>query len=180
MTVIDKLLILLIDFITMILSILLIGLYSGILDIKFLIANFENYQKYTVGIEGIVVGAVLFLISIRILQLFFRKKKVKQAIVARNEFGDVNISLDAINSLVHDIVKEESNAKDIQSKIKVKEDGVHVYLNFVVDSRTIIPELSERLQEILKARVSESTGVKISKVQILIKEIKREERARLD
>jgi uncharacterized alkaline shock family protein YloU len=177
MTVIDKLLVLLIDVIIMVLSILIIGLYSGILDIEYLVASL---QGYTVGIEGIIVGGALFLISVRILQLFFRKKKIKKAIVAKNELGDVNISLDAINSLVHDIVKQESNTKDIQSQIRVKENGVHVYLNLVVDSRTIIPELSERLQEILKDRVSESTGVKISKVQILIKEIKREERVRLD
>jgi len=180
MTVIDKLLILLIDFITMVLSILLIGIYSGILDIKALVDNFENYQKYATGIEGVVVGVVLFLISIRVLQLFFRKKKVKQAIVASNELGDVNISLDAINSLVVDIVKEEAVTKDVESRIRVKEDGVHVYLNLVVNSKAVIPELSERLQETLKARVSESTGVKIANVQILIKEINREGRMRLD
>lgn len=177
MTAIDKFFILLIDLIVMIISILIIGLYSGILKIGYLI---DNLQYYTKGVEGIVVGAVLFLISIRVLQLFFRKKKVKEAIVAKNELGDVNISLDAINSLVQDIVKREAEVKDIHSKLKAKEEGIHIFLNLTVDSQSNIPKLSEMLQEMLTAGVTASTGVNISKVQIFIKEIKKEKVARLD
>ncbi len=177
MTVIDKFFILFMDLIIMIFSILLVGIYSGLLDLTYLT---DLVQGYSQGIEGIVVGVVLFLISVRVLQLFFRRKKVKQTVITTNQLGNINITLEAINDLVQDIVRKETSVKDVNSRIKVREDGVHIYLNLIVGIKSSIPELSERIQKLLKVKVTEATGVDISKVEIMIKEINKEARMRVE
>ncbi len=177
MTAIDKLFLLIINFIIMVLSVLLLGVYSEILEVDYLV-DFLNYN--TSGVEGIIVGSVLFLITIRVFQLFFRKKRVKKAVVAKGKLGSVNITLDALNSLVDDIVRRKQEVQDLQSKVQVKDNGLHIYLKLTVSADTIIPELSEELQELLKYKINQATGANIAKVEIIVKEIKKSQKMRVD
>ncbi|WP_027340162.1 alkaline shock response membrane anchor protein AmaP [Halonatronum saccharophilum] len=177
MEIIDRLFVMLLTLLVGITSVFMIGLSFGVI-------SFEAVEAFFAILEGSielgVVGAVLFLISIRVLQLFFRRKKVSGAIVVMNEFGNVRITLDAINSLVKEVIEEEGQFDNIDSKVKVKDDCVNIRMNLTSDTRANIPELATSLQEMVKERVASTTGVEISKVEILIKEIQKKKRLRVD
>ncbi|WP_408954651.1 alkaline shock response membrane anchor protein AmaP [Natroniella sp. ANB-PHB2] len=177
MKLLDKFFMLLFTVILILLSSVMIGLAVDLV-------SFQHLFEFIRGLEGRVevgvIGLIFFLMSVRILQLLFRRKKSKSAVVDNAKTGTIMISLEAINSLVRKLVEQEDKVVESNSKIKIKDKGVHIYLKLVVYTETNIPNLTQKLQEIIKEQVTQSTGVKVGQVEILIRELQSEEATRLD
>ncbi len=178
MKIVDKVFILFFAVIFIVLSIGMLGISFELIDMNSFIYSIKELANYKVEVG--IVGLVLFLISIRVLQLLFRRKKNLKAIVANNELGGVEVTLDAINSLVKDVVRYEGEVSDIQSKVNVEERGVYVYLKLKLTAESNLPEFTKRLQNIVKDSITNYMGVDVARVEILIKEINKKKTLRVE
>nr|WP_282706866.1 alkaline shock response membrane anchor protein AmaP [Natroniella acetigena] len=173
----DKFFMLLFTVILILLSLGMIGLAVDLISFQYL---FEFTRGLENRIEVGIIGLIFFLMSVRILQLLFRRKKSKSAVVGNSKSGTIMISLEAINSLVKKLVEQEDKVVESNSKIKIKDNGVHIYLKLVALAETNVPNLTQKLQEVIKEQVTQSTGVKVGQVEILIRELQSEAGTRLD
>nr|WP_282580189.1 alkaline shock response membrane anchor protein AmaP [Natroniella sulfidigena] len=173
----DRFFMLLFTVILILLSLTMIGLSVELISSQYL---FEFVKGLENRIEVGILGLIFFLMSVRILQLLFRRKKSKSALIKSSKSGKIMISLEAINNLVKNLVRQEDEVIEIDSVLKAEEKGVHISLKLAVISETNVPQLSQRLQEVIKEQVTESTGVKVGQVEILVKELQSEAGARLD
>ncbi len=60
---------------------------------------------------------------------------------------------------------------DAGVKVSVKEDGVHLSLGIIVDYGINIPELTWKVQRVIKEEVEKSTGFKVVQVNITVEGI---------
>ncbi len=169
MKLIDKLFMFILTLVVMAMAILLIGLATNL----FVMNRVLDYMsEFGGGLEAGLTGFVLLLLSQRILFVLF-KRKAKDTMINKGKIGNVKITLKAINRLVKSVAKEEVKVKKISSNVKAdKSGGVSVALNLTVPFGTNITELTGFLQQKIKDQISESTGAKVNKVEILVEEIK--------
>jgi uncharacterized alkaline shock family protein YloU len=123
--------------------------------------------------EAGLVGAVFFLVSLRLLLAGLRSHRTKDAIVHHTEMGDVHISLDAIKNLVEKIARHTRGVRGV--KVRVHQDGqgqgLKVYLKAVVSPENNVPSVSEELQKRVHEHIKNTVGVELVDVQILVENI---------
>ncbi|AGB40518.1 Protein of unknown function (DUF322) [Halobacteroides halobius DSM 5150] len=172
MQYLDRFFVLVFTLLWTIVSLLMMGISIGWIDSLYLV-DLINQDLQLVGI----IGGILFLISLRILQLFLPgKEKVTQTVVAQGKLGTIKVSLGAIKKLAEEIVRQEVKVTEIKSKVEVTEQGVDILLDLAIVSRANIAELGEKLQEQIREQVTASTGAEVDQVEILINKVSRQEK----
>ena len=155
---------------------------AGAISLFILVSPYQNFLEYywtsminILGIlEIVLIGLVILLISIRTLWLAFKREKKVDSVTKELELGEVKISLDAIETMVKQVAEQTKGVKDIQTKIRAKEDGVIIYFKGKVLPDVIIPELSEELQSDIKEHVETVSGIVVKEVKMLIENISNE------
>ncbi|MDD2220516.1 MAG: alkaline shock response membrane anchor protein AmaP [Clostridia bacterium] len=113
----------------------------------------------------IVVGAFSFYSGVA------KKAETKIAKISSAEGAGVNISLEAIDSVVKIAASRVVNIKDVKSKVIPSGDGVSVSLSVSVPDNTSVPQTASQLQTDVKAALEMMTGLKVNEVKVLINSI---------
>lgn len=82
--------------------------------------------------------------------------------------GDVKISVQAIDHLVHKCINAYDQIVSAKVKIGGKEDAMEITLHVVVRTDVRIPSLIEELREDIKKSLQHSAGVTVSGVQVYV------------
>lgn len=116
---------------------------------------------------------ILILAGIRLFWVGVRRpgEKGRHVILAESALGQVNISLQAIENLVVKVVGQVNGVKEVKPKIVSDPQGVGVQVRAVVTPDINIPEVSMEIQQRIKERVFEVTGVTVSRVKVFIENI---------
>ena len=152
-------------FISLLLAIYSFGLvqYSSLPDI---------IEGFHAQIElGILFLAAFILAAMVIYPFFTRSSKRKATIVNNSELGEVDITLEALENLVQGVSIQQEEIEDIKTNLIATENGVLIKLNGKVHPDTVIPELTTKLQKIIKNYLEDTTGVNVEEVKILIKDV---------
>ena len=87
-----------------------------------------------------------------------------------NENGKLMISKETIQNIVDGVTKEYKGTIDVSSKVMLdKNNNVNIYINLIVESNTIIKDLSAELQNEIKDKVKKITDLEVKEVNITIK-----------
>jgi len=126
-----------------------------------------------------LTGLLLIFVSISFAQLILGKMQREKTIAFHNPAGQVSVALSAVEDLVRRIALQLTEVKDARSDIIVNKKGIQIDLRIIFRSEVNIPELTLRLQELIKGRVQELLGleeeiiVRIHISKIITKEEKR-------
>ena len=126
------------------------------------------YNNWGIGFLFIIIFAIGAWV---LYQLFNTDYHDAFTVVNKNELGEVDITLDALKNLIKGIVTQQEGIDDIRTKLATTEDGVSIFLRGKVQTKTIIPRLTEELQEMVKAYIEDTSGVDVCKVRVLIDDI---------
>jgi len=138
---------------------------------------YQNYGQIEMGI----VGLIFFIIAIRILRSLVRgNDHNRNAIVRENSLGQVRLSLSAIDALVREVVIKTRGVKELESRLRVNEEGLIIFLEVVVTPDINIPELTEDLQEQIREYLSRTTGVVANNIEILVDNIAQDSNLRVE
>ena len=174
MKFLDKLVLKIFSLIILILTIGLILIMTGIIpmgtieEYLIMLSEYENGIKIT-----IVILAVLMLLAIK--GMFFTAKKEsngKEGIILENTNGKLVISKESLENLIASVIKDIPGADTVSSKtILDKDKNLIVYVTAVVSKDVMIKDISNELQDKIKAAMKRTADLDVKEVNIKIKNI---------
>jgi len=121
--------------------------------------------------EASLVGAIFFLVSIRLLLAGLRSRKVKDTIVHHNDIGDVHISLTAVENLVEKVARHIRGVRGIKVKVSLVEQEITVKLNAVVSPESHVPTVASDIQSRVHEYIKNTVGIELADVQVNVEKI---------
>ncbi len=119
----------------------------------------------------VVVGIVLFIISLTIFSGAFNKGKLDRYVSQGGSHGEIRISFSAVESLILRVSRGNRQIKEIKTKITTGQGGLTILLKVVVLPETNIPEMIGNLQEAIKEHIEEMIGITVSEVKVLVEKV---------
>jgi hypothetical protein len=134
-----------------------------------------------------LTGGLLIFISLMVVQITIGIIHKEKTIAFENPDGRVTISLTAIEDFIKRSMKQLPEIKESRPTVRAGKKGISIINRVVLFSDTNIPETTEKIQGIVKARVQEMLGVeepvdiqvnviKISHKEDKAREFKKEEK----
>jgi uncharacterized alkaline shock family protein YloU len=123
-----------------------------------------------------LTGILLIFISIMVVQIALGKIRREKTIAFENPDGQVTISLSAIEDFIKRALKQLPEVKDLKPSVKAGKKGIFIINRVTLFSDVNIPEMTEKIQTIVKTRVQDMLGVeepisiKVHVVKIVHKE----------
>ena len=111
--------------------------------------------RLTLGITGIL----LIIISVMVVQLTVGKIQREKTIAFENPDGQVTISLSAIEDFIKRALKQLPEVKELRPNVKAGKKGILIINRVTLFSDVNIPEMTEKIQNIVKTRVQDMLGV---------------------
>lgn len=111
--------------------------------------------RLTIGIAGIL----LIFISILVAQLVMGKIQREKTIAFENPDGQVTISLNAVEDFIKRAMKQLPEVKELRPSVRANKKGVLIINRVTLFSDVHIPDVTEKIQNIVKARVQEMLGI---------------------
>lgn len=102
-----------------------------------------------------LISALIILISISFTQSVIGKMQREKNIAFTTPSGEVSIALAALEDLIKRIVLQVPEVKSLRPDVIVGKKGFTVNLRLDLRSETSIPDLTERLQELVKNKIRE-------------------------
>ncbi|MGI6491763.1 MAG: alkaline shock response membrane anchor protein AmaP [Peptococcaceae bacterium] len=118
--------------------------------------------------------AIMVLIGLRLLWVSLRRNKTKKSsyvVLREGALGEVNLSLQAIENLVEKVVTQMSGVKEVKPSVMTVPDGIGININVAVTPDVNMPQLTEEMQNKVKSRMYEVTGLTINTIKVVIENI---------
>lgn len=129
------------------------------------------------NIAYLIVAILFLIVSLRFfLSSFqFKRNKEDRGIRQRSDLGEINITVQTIQTIVERVARRVKGVRDLRSSVKVIESGTVISLKVSVDGETPFPELTHKLQTDVKEQVESITGILISEVKVVVTEVAQQE-----
>lgn len=146
----------------------------------FLLAvNYRLIPGITVSLPGwanetilLATGAGFLLLALVALSIGLRSsKKIGNAVIKGSEYGEVLISITALENMVLRVVQQTQGIKDVSRQVNYTTDGLVVRIHIRVMPDVPLPDLISGLQSKTKEYLEEITGVVVHEVKVTIDNI---------
>lgn len=172
MSLFDRFILTIYSFALIVLSCIAIGMTSGLID-PYYIRPYVD-QILTGMQPAYLIASILFLlVSLRFFFSSFRRQKPKneKGIRRRSDLGEVNITLQTIQTIAERAARRIKGVRDLKTSVNAMESGNTITLRVSVDGETPIPELTQKMQADVKEQVETIAGVAIAEVSVIVKEV---------
>ncbi|OPY57534.1 MAG: hypothetical protein A4E55_01587 [Pelotomaculum sp. PtaU1.Bin035] len=95
----------------------------------------------------------------------------KHVVLTESALGQVRVSLKAVENLVEKVVSQVDGIREVKPRIVSIPQGVGIHVCATVTPEINVPEVSLEVQNQVKERVFEVTGISISTVKVSIENI---------
>jgi uncharacterized alkaline shock family protein YloU len=112
-------------------------------------------SRFIVGL----IGLLLILISYSFAQLILGRFASEKTIAFVTSSGKVTIALSAVEDLIRRMSSFMPEIKELRPDVIATKKGIKVDLRVILKSEANIPELTSRLEEIIKSKLAEVLGI---------------------
>lgn len=140
-----------------------LSVISQVLDVVY----YDTHARFLVA--GISIGIIC--VSITLENLIYGSRRRERTIAFDNPGGPVTVSLAAIEDLIKRLSIQVVEIKEIRPTVLAIRKGLDIDIKLILRSEANIPELTTRLQDLVKRKVEESIGME-GKLNIHIHVIK--------
>ncbi|WP_353892379.1 alkaline shock response membrane anchor protein AmaP [Proteinivorax hydrogeniformans] len=123
------------------------------------------------GWEIALAFAILAILGLIAMVLAFTTKKEPSSLLIASEYGEVRVSLQTIDSLVHQGAKKIKGIKELKSRIIVRDGSLYIYVKAVLYGDRNIPELTMQLQQLISEHVYSISGINVDEVKVLVENV---------
>ena len=113
------------------------------------------YYEQRLRLVFFLTGAGLILLNWTIVQLTIAKLQRQKTIAFENPDGQVTVSLSAIEDFIRRSTRELPEVKDLRSDVIAGKGRILVRARVTLWSEAHIPEVTERIQSLIRSRVQE-------------------------
>lgn len=113
------------------------------------------YTEKNLRLACFLTGVGLILLNWMIAQLTLAKLQRQKTIAFENPDGQVTVSLSAVEDFIRRSTRELPEVKDLRSDVVAKKGRIMVRARVTLWSEAHIPEVTERIQGLIKSRVQE-------------------------
>jgi uncharacterized alkaline shock family protein YloU len=117
------------------------------------------YNTPQARIVTAATGLFLIIVSITFAHLTASGIQREKTIAFTNPEGRVTVSLAAIEDFIRRLITQISEIKELKPNVIASKKGVEVSTRVVLFSDTNIPEVTEKIQTVIKKRVQEMLGI---------------------
>jgi len=115
-----------------------------------------------------VVMLLLVLLGLHGVGMLFRRRKDKGFVVQHTEYGDMNISIKALENMVKKCVDAHSELTANSTKIYLVRGGVSMDMKITLASGVNIPLTVNALQKQIKQYITSCSGVDVHEVRVKV------------
>jgi uncharacterized alkaline shock family protein YloU len=133
-------------------------------------SDYILYNKYGVVIS-VLAGLGIFAVSLYCFYIAVYSNRDKKAVGKKTGIGEIRISLSAVETIALSSIRRLEGIKDMRAIVSNSGDGISVDMKVVLYPDTIIPMLSEDIQDRVKKAIEDTTGIKVYEVRVLIDNI---------
>ena len=141
-----------------------IGLGTSLLGVPWVSSFAVWWQRAVV----IVVALLLIALGVHGIVLLFRRRHEKGFILQHSEYGDMSISMNALESMVHKCVDSHQELKVNATRIQHAHEGIVVDIKITLLSGVNIPLTVNALQKQIKQYITSCSGVDVHKVRVMV------------
>ena len=140
------------------------GIFPFKLDVSFLDRSFALWQRAVM----VAVALLLCFFGLKGMALLFRSNKEKGFIMQHTEYGDLSISMTAMENMVKKCVDTHEDLKVSNTRIHHARDGVIVALRIALANGVNIPITVSALQKQIKQYITSCSGVDVKEVRVMV------------
>ena len=140
------------------------GIFPFRLDLSFLDQTFVFWQRAVMVVSAIA----LCLLGLRGFAMMFRSNKERGFIMQHTEYGDLSISMTAMENMVKKCVDTHDELKVNTTRILNARDGVIVSMRISLASGVNIPLAVSALQKQIKQYITSCSGVDVKEVRVMV------------
>ena len=120
----------------------------------------------------LAIGSVFLLIALIFLSFGLRSsKKIGNAVLKGSEYGEVLISITALENMVLRVVQQTQGIKDVSRHVSFTPDGLVVKVRIRVMPDVPLPGLINEVQSKTKEYLEEITGIVVHEVKVMVENI---------
>jgi len=119
--------------------------------------------------QTVALGALCIFASVTTLKMLQQRARRQRHIVYKNESGQIQVSIHAIEEMVRDIGKEFLDIKSLRPSVRIRKQHITVKARLALYSGTQLNILAGRLQDRIKNQLETLLGedIKISAVVVV-------------
>lgn len=117
------------------------------------------YTFNDLRIAAFIIGSLLILLSFSFARLILGRMQKERTIAFENPSGMVTVSLSAVEDLVKRLTIQIPEIRETRPEVVATKKGIEIDLRIILRSEVNIPELTLRLQELIKTRIQDILGV---------------------
>ena len=106
-----------------------------------------------------LMGILVVLIGVSIIKITIGRLQREKTIAYENPEGQVIISLSAIEDFIKRIVRQIIEIKDLRCNVIATKKGINISAKVTLWSDANIPDVTEKIQSLIKSRVQEMLGI---------------------
>ena len=165
----EKFLLILFSIIVIIVSVSLVLIATEMMDGSFVTTKIlefaKQYKTYT-----LIIGSIFALLGlIGLFSSSDSSDSISGGLAIKSDTGTVYINRDTFENIILGVARNFPELKNVKADIQITEQGVIVNVNTMISPDTIVPELTEKLQESIKSSILKQTTVEIKEANIKIK-----------
>ena len=145
--------------------VLFIGTFTALFVLNYIEANSVHkllsliYRDETLRVIFGASAAGLLLINYIFYQAFTVSGQKGETIAFDNPSGRVNVSLAAIEDIIKRVIVDVPEVREIKSRISASKKGLTIRITLTLRADGSIPEVTSRVQELVKKKVQEAIGL---------------------
>ena len=117
------------------------------------------------------VMLLLILAGGRLFWVSLYKPKGRHVVLAESAMGQIRVSLSAIEHLVEKVVSQIKGVREVKSRMVSVPQGVGLQVRASVTPDINVPEVSVEIQNQVKEKVFEVTGLSVKDIKVSIENI---------
>lgn len=139
-------------------SLIAISIHTVSLE-SVIVALQYTYTTPNLRVITALVGLFLIIVSITTAHLTTAKMQRGKTIAFTNPGGQVTVSLAAIEDFIRRLISQVPEIKELKPNVVASKRGIEVTNRVILFSDTNIPQVTERIQALIKKRVQEMLGI---------------------
>ena len=126
----------------------------------------QLHQQWQFGI----LFSLFFIAAVWVIYPFISNEK-KVTPISKSEIGSVDITLDALDTLVNNIALEQEGVMTISNRLKTRNEGLIINLKTQIFPSKDIPAITSSLQNLVKTYIEDITGVTVCEIKVLVETV---------